>query len=251
MISSEDVDELERDMDPEQVPQEIYGQFIDRVAGRPFAFAFDRSKHVKPCALAPGAPVIISIDFNLDPFCAIIAQEQGQRFAITHEIAISSGTIEELASRILSIVPDVFLHRYTGDRSGAARRIQMRSTASMWDDFLKVIGARERQLDLPANPTHRESREQTNYVLHHHPEFVVDPSCTGVIFDLTNVEVDDDHSIIKADRSKATQRADLLDVVRYAINTYLRRWIDIHRKTHALSRLPNGATSAAMHGGRR
>lgn len=242
LIDDADVDELERDMDPAQVPQEIYGKFIDRIAGRPFAFAFDRSKHVKPCQLIKGAPVIVSIDFNLDPFCAIIAQEQGKRFVITHEIAIQSGTIEELVSRIRAIVPDVHLHRYTGDRSGAARRIQMKSTASMWDDFLKVIGARERQLELPANPTHRESREQVNYVLHHHGDFAIDPSCTGLIFDLTNVEVDDDMSIIKADRSKAAQRADLLDVCRYAVNTYLRRWIDIHRKTNALHRLPDRAT---------
>lgn len=235
-------------LDPYDKARLLYGDWSAKPKlERPFAFAFDRSKHVKPCTLIQGAPVIVSIDFNLDPFCAIICQEQGQRFAITHEIAIQSGTIEELASRILAIVPDVFLHRYTGDRSGAARRIQMRSTASMWDDFLGAIGGRERQLELPANPTHRESREQVNYILHHHPEFVVDPSCTGLIFDLTNVEVDDDHSIIKTDRSKAAQRADLLDVARYACNTYLRRWTDIHRKTHALSRLPHGAAPAALH----
>lgn len=215
---------------------------------RPFAFAYDRQRHVKPCQLIKGIPVIVSVDFNLDPFCAVIAQEQGHRFAITNEIAIQSGTIEELASRIRAITPDVFLHKYTGDRSGAARRIQMKSTASMWDDFLKVMNARERQLDLPANPTHRESREQTNYVLHHHPDFVIDPSCTGVIFDLTNVEVDDDHSIIKQDRSKSAQRADFLDDVRYIVNTYLSRWIDLHRRTNALSKHPTGQRPDTLRG---
>jgi hypothetical protein len=237
LIVASDIDGLIGEIgDPQQVRQEIFGEFIDRVSGNPFAFAFDRTRHVKPFHLIKGAPVIVSIDFNLDPFCAIIAQDQGKRFGIAHEISIKSGTIEELASRILAIVPDVFLHEYTGDRSGANRRLQTKSTASMWDDFLKVIGARERQLKLPPNPTHRQSREDTNYVLHHHPEFVIDPSCTGVIFDLENVEVDADMSIIKSDRSQAAQRADFLDDVRYLVNSYLRGWIELHRRTNGFRR---------------
>ncbi len=237
LIDPRDVDALIGEIgDPQQVRQEIFGEFIDRVSGNPFAFAFDRQRHVKPFKLIKGSPVIVSVDFNLDPFCAIIAQDQGKRFGIAHEVSVTSGTIEELCSRILAIVPDVFLHEYTGDRSGANRRLQARSTASMWDDFLAVMGARERQLKLPANPSHRQSREDTNYVLHHHPEFVIDPSCTGVIFDLENVEVDADMSIVKGDRSQAAQRADYLDDVRYLVNTYLKNWIDLHRRTNDLHR---------------
>lgn len=205
---------------------------------RPFAFAWDRDRHVKPCKLIPGQPVYIIVDFNLDPFCAIIAQQQGRRMAITNEVSVTGGTIEELCHRIKAITPHIFLHQYGGDRSGASRRIQTKSTASLWDDFLAVMRARENQLRLPANPTHKDSREQVNYGLHHHPEFVVDPSCTGVIFDMENVEVDDDLSIIKGDRSKLAQRADFLDNVRYLVNTYLRDWIDLHRKTNALQRRP-------------
>lgn len=211
---------------------------------RPFAFAWDRPRHVRPCTLIAGAPVIISIDFNLDPFCAIIAQDQGRRFAITHEVSVQGGTLEELAQRILAIVPEVHLHQYTGDRSGASRRIQTRSTASMWEDLLKVMRARERQLVLPANPSHRQSREDTNYVLHHHPDLVVDPGCTGTIFDLENVEVDDDLSIIKRDRSNLAQRADYLDTFRYCVNTYLRRWIDQHRKHHVVMQSVQGGPAA-------
>lgn len=251
MLGEDDIAALEKDiadMDPTQVDQEIYGKFIDRVAGRPFAFAFDRKKHVKPCILDQRQPVIIVLDFNVDPFCAIIAQEQGQRMAITHEIAITSGTIEELCARVRAIVPNVFLHRYTGDRSGAARRIQMRSNASMWDDFLSAMHAQERQLDLPANPTHKQSREDVNYVLANHPEFIIDPSCTKTIHDLDVVEVDEDLSIIKTDRSKSAQQADFLDDVRYLVNTYLRRWIETHRSLNALRQHPHGQRPDPLHG---
>jgi len=119
----------------------------------------------------------------------------------------------------------------------------MKSTASLWDDFLSAMPARESQLKLPPNPTHKDSREQSNYILHHHPDFVIDPSCTGLIFDLESVEVDADLSIIKSDRTKAAQRADFLDDFRYACNTYLSAWIDRHRKFHALPRLPQSPTN--------
>lgn len=218
---------------------------------RPFAFAFDRLRHVKPCKLDQRAPVWVWVDFNLDPFTALIAQQQGQRIAITNEIAVTGGTMQELAQRIRAIAPQVFMHKYTGDRSGAARRIQSKSTASLWDDLLAELGARDNQLDLPPNPTHKESREDFNYVLHHHPEFVIDPGCTGLIFDLERVEVDADLSIIKSDRSQAAQRADFLDCARYGVNTYLSPWIETHRKINALQRHTNGQRPAPMHGGGR
>ena len=243
LLSADDISELETDigaMDPAQVRQEIWGEFIDRVAGKPFAFNFNRARHVKPFKLMPGLPVIISVDFNLDPFCAIICQEQGTRFGVAHEVSVNNGTMRELCERLRAISPAVFLHKYTGDRSGAARRIQAKSTASLWDDFLAEIPAREPQLTLPPNPTHRDSREQVNYALHH-LDIAIDPSCTGVIYDLENVEVDADLSIIKADRTKAAQRADFLDTFRYGINTYLSAAIERHRRTHAMQQLPGGA----------
>ena len=252
LIARADVDALIGEIgDPNQVRQEIFGEFIDRVAGSPFAFAFDRLRHVKPCKLDQRAPVWVWVDFNLDPFTALIAQQQGQRIAITNEIAVTGGTMQELAQRIRAIAPQVFMHKYTGDRSGAARRIQSKSTASLWDDLLAELGARDNQLDLPPNPTHKESREDFNYVLHHHPEFVIDTGCTGLIFDLERVEVDADLSIIKSDRSQAAQRADFLDCARYGVNTYLSPWIETHRKINALQRHTNGQRPAPMHGGGR
>jgi len=240
-IREEDVRELELDMtkmDKDQIAQEIYGQFIDRVAGNPFAFNFDRAKHVRPCKLDPRLPVIISLDFNLDPFTAVIMQEQGKRLAVCAEVGIEGGTIGELVERIRAVTPHIFLHKYTGDRTGRARRIQMKSTASLWDDFMAAMGARESQLELPANPSHKDSREQVNYLFYHHPELVIDPNCTGLIFDLDSVEVGQDLSIVKHDRTHAAQKADYLDGFRYAVNTYLRQWIDLHRRTHAMRRDP-------------
>lgn len=214
---------------------------------RPFAFAFDRAKHIKPFTIDQRAPVWVWVDFNLDPFTTLIAQQQGNTYGVGREIAVMGGTMQELAQRIKAVVPNVFMHKYTGDRSGASRRIQSKSTASMWDDFLDEIGAREAQLDLPPNPSHKQSREDTNYAFHH-LDIAIDPSCTALIYDLERVEVDSNLSIIKSDRSQASQRADLLDCLRYGINTYLGRWIETHRKLNALQQHTNGARPSALHG---
>lgn len=218
---------------------------------RPFAFAFNKERHVKPFTIDQRAPVWVWVDFNLDPFTALIAQQQGQRVGIAHEIAVLGGTMQELAQRIKAVVPNVFMHQYTGDSTGANRRIQAKSTASMWDDLLEELGAREAQLDLPHNPTHKESREETNYVFHHHPDFAIDPSCTGLIYDLQRVEVDSDLSIIKSDRSKESQRADLLDCLRSGIHTYISPWIETHRKLHVMRQPTNGQRPSTLHSGGR
>lgn len=214
---------------------------------RPFAFAFDRNRHVKPFTIDQRSPVWVWVDFNLDPFTALIAQQQGHTYGVGAEIAVPSGTMQELAQRIKAIAPNVFMHKYTGDRSGANRRIGNKSTASMWDDLLEELGAREAQLELPPNPTHKKSREDTNYALHH-LDIAIDPSCTGLIYDLERVEVDNDLSIIKSDRTQASQRADLLDCFRYGINTYLSDAIELHRQLHALRNNTNGQRPNTLHG---
>lgn len=253
LLAEEDLQKLEEDiaaMDPVQVDQEIWGKFLDRVAGRPFAFAFDAATHVQPFELDQRMPVLIVLDFNVDPFCALVCQQQGQTFGVAHEIAITGGTIEELVTRIEAVAPHVFQHLYTGDKTGAARRIQLRSNASMWDDFLSAISARESQLKLPSNPTHKESREQVNYLLTH-GDVRIDPSCTRLIHDMQVVEVDEELSIIKADRSKAAQQADLIDCFRYLCNTFAFDWITQHRQLDALRTSSQRPRPVVVYGGGR
>lgn len=234
-------------MSPEEVDQEIFGKFLDRSGGVPFAHAFNEAQHVRACELDPRQPVIASLDFNVDPFTCIIGQVRagGAEFVVTNEIAIRSGTVEEMAERIRSVVPHLHNLFLTGDRSGAARRIGMKTTASLWDDLIRELRLREAQLKLPANPSHIESREQVNYALAHHKGLAIHPRCTGLIMDLKTVQVDEDRKIMKADRNQSSQRADLLDCYRYLINAYLWDWIKRHRQ-HAVLRHPQGPSGQSV-----
>ena len=236
-LAPEDVSLLENEiaaMSPEQVKQEIYGEFIDAVSGQLFAHKFDPAKHVKECKQIPTQPVYISIDFNVEPFCAIFAHiwedQHGPHCWIFREESIKDPTVSEMVARIRSIVPHHLLIQMTGDRGGSARRLGEKSTASLFDDLTRLLNLNSRQLELPANPPHLKSREDVNYVLVHHPDFRIDPSCKGLIRDNLSVCVEKDGSIIKGDRKQAAQQADLIDGERYLINTYLRRWLTDHRR---------------------
>jgi len=236
-LRDEDVALMEKEiaaMSPDQVRQEIYGEFIDAVSGQPFAHKFEQSKHVKACKQIHTQPVYVSIDFNVEPFCAVFAHiwedRHGPHCWIFGEESVMNPTITEMVERIKTRTPHQLLLQVTGDRGGASRRLGEKSTASMFDDLSRLLHLNSRQIELPPNPPHLKSREECNYALVHHPDLRIDPSCTGLIRDLLTVCVERDGSIIKADRKNAAQRADLLDGFRYMANTYLRRWLNDHRR---------------------
>ena len=192
---------------------------------RPFAFAFDPSRHVRPVVYRPGEIVRVSLDFNVEPFCATlwhIGRDYAHCFA---EISIKAGTIDEMQQRIRGIIGTTSLIEITGDHNGTNRGIGVNSTASLYDSIRTQLRLSPRQLVLKPNPSHLTSREDVNFVLANMPNFAIDPSCRGTIADLRNVEVDESGKIVKADRSKVNQMSDLLDTVRYAVNTYLWDWI--------------------------
>lgn len=196
---------------------------------RPFAFAFDPDRHVKPCALRPGEVVRISLDFNVEPFCATLWHIGATHAHCFAEISIKEGTIEAMQRAIRDIVGPTALLELTGDHNGTNRSMGLNSTASLFDSLRAQLRLSPRQLVVRPNPSHLKSREDVNFVLANFGDFRIDPSCRGTIADLQSVEVDDKGAILKKDRSKATQRADLLDTVRYAIGTYLWQWIESHR----------------------
>lgn len=240
LLSAEQLAELEdeiRAMDPTQVDQEIYGQFIQPGVHRPFAFNFSEEKHVVPCA-QQARHVYIAVDFNVEPFCLIYAHiwqdHAGHHVHIIGEESIGEATMEEMARRIRARVPVMSSIYMTGDRGGTARRLGLRSNASMFDDLIRLCGIYVQQLKLPANPTHIQSRDDVNYLFAHHPDLRIDPSCKNLIRDLRVVGVDEYGSIIKKDRSIISQQADLLDCLRYLFWTYLSDWKKTHTSRHVL-----------------
>jgi hypothetical protein len=201
---------------------------------KPFAFAFEKPKHVKATMRRPQDYHYFSIDFNVEPFTAICSHiwedREGEHFHTFTEIALREPSVKAMAAWIESTCPHLHLARITGDRGGMSRSIGMSGAVRLFDELRKELRISPNAFNVPPNPLHIKSREDSNYVLANHPDCRIDPTCTNLITDMQVVEVDGDGSIMKSDRSKAAQRADFIDDWRYAVNSYLGPWIQQHRR---------------------
>ena len=215
-------------MSPKMVQQEIYGEFIDGVAGEVFAYNFDEEKHLfDNIDWEQGKTPFIAIDFNLNPFICMVGQfKVGHKFEVDflYEIVIENGTMEKMIERLKDFKHKLPLIRLTGDSMGKKRELAEKDNASYYIQLMRGLGLHERQLVVPANPTHENSRADFNYALAN-GVFRVHSRCKTFVRDLKYVEVDNEGKILKKDRKQSNQQADALDCGRYAINTFAKQWI--------------------------
>lgn len=227
-ITIKQLEEEIASMSIEMVKQEIYGEFIDGTSNEPFAVAFDEERHVvKELDFEAGKIPFISIDFNLNPFVALIGQYRiTNKFEIDflREIVIENGTIDKMIEALKSYQKILPICKLTGDAMGNKKDLAQRDNASYYLLLKKGLNLSELQIVVPPNPTHENSRNDFNYVLAN-AVVRIDSSMKNFIRDLKYVEVDIDAKIIKKDRNIKTQQADALDCARYAINTFARKWI--------------------------
>jgi len=202
----------------------------------PFATQWDDNKHLSDIpAYDPKKQLIISIDFNLVPFCVTFhhfwADKDGEHWHQFDEQEIKQGSIpvmiDHIKEKYFVSLPNAIL---TGDAMGKRGDISQRDNASYYIQLMRGLGMREGQIKVSSNPTHENSRADTNYVLLHFPDFKVHKNCKGTSRDMRNVQVDAYGSILKKDRKDVNQRADYIDTVRYVVHNIIYRWIELHQK---------------------
>lgn len=240
ILSADEIRLLENEialLDPAMVRQEIYGEFIDMSAVNPFMTQYKAEKHESLSAIFdPQKQLSIIIDFNLNPFSCIFAHNwrdgDGEHFHIFDEMGIINGSIPQMIDQIkMKYGAQLSNCRLTGDAMGKRKEIVERDNASYYLQLQRGLGLRDSQLQLPANPTHENSRADCNYVLYHYPDFKINPeTCKGTARDMKIVQCDAFGKIIKANRKDVSQQADYFDCVRYGINTFLWDWLKNHSK---------------------
>lgn len=233
------IDDFESDKVSDPEYYEIYGlgNWGEITEGEsPFATQFNPTKHVSDTPVYdPKKQLIISIDFNLTPFCVTFHHFwQDQTGAHGHqfdEAEIKQGSIPAMIDLIKDkykvSLPNAII---TGDAMGNRGDISQRDNASLYLQLIRGLNMREGQVKVSNNPTHENSRADTNYVLLHFPDFKIHKSCTGTIRDMKNVQVDAFGSILKRDRKDVNQRADYIDTVRYLFHNVYYKWIDQHQR---------------------
>jgi hypothetical protein len=221
-------------LDPYDRARLLYGDWTARPkVDNPFAFAFERTRHVGKAQRFKDREVYFGIDFNVEPFTAtashIWTDQHGPHFHTFAEVALKNASIKGMAEWITSHCSMQSLVRITGDRNGTSRAIGANGPVRLFEELRKEMKLSPQHFKLPPNPPHLQSREDYNFVLSAHPDRVIDTTCTRLIGDLQSVEWDG-KNILKADRSKASQQADALDCDRYVVNTFMRPWLEQNRR---------------------
>jgi hypothetical protein len=232
------LDQAEVDKAKNELP---YGIFLELYYGIPFvnssnkfAYAFDKSKHVRKTAVNYDYPIYLSFDFNKNPISCVVAQIINNAVHIPFSIKLANSDIYKLCEYIKTKFsvpgkpdPEFIIN---GDASGNAGSAMVKDNLN----YFRIIKA---ELDLSmgqmqqlaSNPKIEENQVLVNAALEHVEHFIDPDGAQGLIFDLEFAEMLPDGKLKKADREDPTQQLDALDGYRYLLNRNFRHMLKGYR----------------------
>lgn len=202
------------------------GLWGNKLNESPYAYAFNRSKHVSNGLSIPhpvlkrSEPVILSWDFNRNPMTCDVIQNYDQKARVLEVIRIPNSGVDAMCEQILAKYPGcVFL--VTGDYNGD-------NTSSLYEEQVthyllikKYLGLSDGQIKIRPNPKQAKNSTHINTILSYYDVVIHGLNARPLVFDLENVKRRADGTILKTDRDQADQQADALDGFRYFCNEFL------------------------------
>lgn len=182
-----------------------------------FIYSFDRSIHLSEIAKYHyGEDVYISIDFNVDPMCCLLAHKNDDTLLIFKELRINNSDVYEICDKISEICGGSTLF-ITGDASGNSRSVTVRDGMSAYQIICNELNITRHCIHVPTrNLGIRDSRQITNAALEQ-LQILINPDCEYLIEDILTVRVDKNGQIDKVSDKMKTH---LLDCFRYYVSTY-------------------------------
>jgi len=118
-VSANELALLRSSMDPRLYRQELEASF-ELQEGRVY-HAFSRDSNVTNVPLIPGLPLLVGMDFNVNPMCAVVAQKAGEQCHVSAEIVLPNSNTFEMMDELVRRYPAQkgVVHP---DPSGAARK---------------------------------------------------------------------------------------------------------------------------------
>jgi hypothetical protein len=198
---------------------------LDDVAN-PFLYAWSDEKHIDDSVTHNAhLPTFISVDFNINPLCALLIQNVGSSAMVVDEIKIERGSIDAFCDAVEALNIPTGLIRITGDAMGKGGTIQERDNSSAYIQIKRRLKLADNQIIIPANPRHVNSRIDCNTALKKLDIRVNSKNCKGFVFDAKQVQCNAEGQIIKSNRKNISERADFLDCFRYFVNAILKRYL--------------------------
>ncbi len=118
-VSREELEAIRCETDPRLFRQEYEASF-ETLQSRVY-YAFCRESNITELGMIAGAPLLIGMDFNINPMSAVIAQKAGDQCHVIDEIVLPNSNTQEMMQEINRRYPsrNGFVHP---DPSGSARK---------------------------------------------------------------------------------------------------------------------------------
>lgn len=203
-----------------------------RANNAPFAFAFDRAKHLALADIPwqPAQETYLAFDFNKQPISCSVwqyyppARNAKDELLCIEAIKLHNSDIYALCDYILMHYPGA-LFLVTGDATGANTTALVQDDLNFYTVIKQKLNLGAGQLKVPSvNPPLKENQVLVNAVLALVAVKISPVKAKHLIFDLENVRVLPDGTIEKRDRNDPAQQADVLDGFRYLCNTFF-KWV--------------------------
>ena len=122
-VTPEEIESARHDMDERTFRQEYEASF-ESLAGRVY-YAFDRRPYpdgnISDVKDIDGAPILVGMDFNINPMSAVFAVKAGGQIHVIGEATIDNGNTDEMVRLIKSRYPNRTIRIYP-DPTGNARK---------------------------------------------------------------------------------------------------------------------------------
>lgn len=176
---------LRKQYDPKMLEQEMGGAFINTSSGQTY-YAFDRFNRniVQPWSKPLPSDLLIGIDFNVNPLCAVVFVDTGSTLHAVDEFYLKDSNTFELRDSILERYPDKRI-AFVADATGKARK-----TSASKSDLQILREAGFVSLTPKSNPLQKDRFNAVNGGFHH-GKILVSPTCKYLIKDLEQVTHED------------------------------------------------------------
>jgi len=181
-------------------------------------FAFSEKNHTGKVDWNENEPTYLSFDFNRNPITVSVWQHYGGIIRGVRAIKIHDATIYSLCAEIEKHFPNAYFF-VTGDASGDVKTTM--SSLSNFGVIKNYFKLSETQMQVSrANPRLEDSRMLCNSIFEKYPIILDKDNFKDCISDYKNCKAKADNTILKDNRNKAGQQADMLDNTRYYIHRY-------------------------------
>jgi phage terminase large subunit len=171
------LDSLMQSYDEKMYQQEVLGQFVTTGVGQVY-YSFSRLKSVKPLEIIPSLPILVGMDFNINPLSAVIFQCVGQEVRVVDEISLMSSDTDQMGKTLLARYGRV---RVIPDSTGVRRQTSSKGLSD--HQILRDLG---HEVVYNANPARFDRYVCVNNLLEKE-RLWIDPKCKNLITDLEKV----------------------------------------------------------------